>query len=111
MPRFSPTPRPRPPRRGLALLFLDGEILLDGSQAILQAVHWADCDATLLFEELSARHGLAVKLADLTTTPQAGRDRLCYLRGREVRLRLVRDRRGVLDWLVLQREPSSRPTS
>jgi hypothetical protein len=58
--------------RGLPLLFLDGEILLDGRDAILQAVHWADCDATPLFEELSRRHGLLVKLADLTTTPKAG---------------------------------------
>src|SRR5262249_31111795 len=58
--------------RGLPLLFLDGEILLDGRNAILQAVHWADCDATPLFEELSHRHGLLVKLADLTTTPKAG---------------------------------------
>ena len=39
--------------------FLDGEILLDGREAILQAVHWAECDATPLFEQLSARHGLA----------------------------------------------------
>ena len=52
---------------GLPLLFLDGEVLLDGSQAILQAVHWADCDATPLFAELSRRFGMAVKLADLTT--------------------------------------------
>ena len=57
--------------RGLPVLFLDGEILLDGSQAILQAIHWADCDATPLFEELSARHGLPVKLADLTTPAPA----------------------------------------
>jgi hypothetical protein len=55
--------------RGLPLLFLDGEVLLDGSQAILQAVHWADCDASPLFADLSSRHGLLVKLADLTTTP------------------------------------------
>ena len=55
---------------GLPLLFLDGEVLLDGSQAILQAVHWADCDATPLFAELSAKYGLAVKLADLTTAPK-----------------------------------------
>jgi hypothetical protein len=57
---------------GLPLLFLDGEILLDGSQAILQAVHWADCDATPLFERLSTRHGLPVKLADMTTAPAKG---------------------------------------
>jgi hypothetical protein len=55
--------------RGLPLLFLDGEILLDGSQAILQAVHWADCDATPLFEALTSRHRLPVKLADLTAGP------------------------------------------
>lgn len=57
---------------GLPLLFIDGEVLLDGSQAILQAVHWADCDATPLFIELSQRYGLAVRLADLTTVPTAG---------------------------------------
>ena len=55
---------------GLPLLFLDGEVLLDGSQAILQAVHWAECDATPLFAELSARHRLVVKLTDLTTPPR-----------------------------------------
>jgi len=56
---------------GLPLLFLDGEVLLDGGPAILQGVHWADCDATTLFEQLSVRHGLPVQLADLTTTPKA----------------------------------------
>jgi hypothetical protein len=55
----------------LPLLFLDGEILLDGREAILQAVHWSECDATPLFEQLSARHGLLVKLADLTAQPKA----------------------------------------
>jgi hypothetical protein len=54
----------------LPLLFLDGEILLDGSQAILQAVHWADCDVTPVFESLSIRYGLPVKFADLTTVPK-----------------------------------------
>jgi len=54
----------------LPLLFLDGEILLDRREAILQAVHWSECDATPLFEELSARHGLLVKLADLTAQPK-----------------------------------------
>jgi hypothetical protein len=56
--------------RDLPLTFLDGEILLDGTEAILQAVHWGDCDATPLFESLSAAHGLTVKLADLTTEPK-----------------------------------------
>jgi hypothetical protein len=55
---------------GLPILFLDGEILLDGSAAILQAVHWDACDASSLFEELLARHGITVKLADLTTAPE-----------------------------------------
>jgi len=55
---------------GLPLQFLDGEILLDGREAILQAVHWAECDATHVFEQLSARHGLLVKLADLTAQPK-----------------------------------------
>src|SRR5262249_34062716 len=55
---------------GLPLPLVDGEILLDGREAILQAVHWADCDATPLFEVLSARHGVLVKLADLTAGPK-----------------------------------------
>lgn len=56
---------------GLPLLFLDAEVLLDGSQAILQAVHWADCDATPLFAELSAKYALLVTLADLTAMPKS----------------------------------------
>lgn len=54
----------------LPLMFLDGEILFDRQTAILQAVHWDDCDATRLFETLSLQHGLHVQLADLTTTPK-----------------------------------------
>ncbi|MBO0699503.1 MAG: hypothetical protein J2P46_13995 [Zavarzinella sp.] len=65
----------------LPLLFLDGEILLDGP-AILQAVHWADCDATGLFEQLSARHGLRIQLADLTTAPKSPA-RVCDTCGEE----------------------------
>ncbi len=57
---------------GLPLMFLDGEVLFDGRAAILQAVHWADCDASGLFEGLSRKHGLLVKLADLTSTPSKG---------------------------------------
>lgn len=56
--------------RGLPLTFLDGELLLDGREAILHAVHWGECDATPLFEALSLAHGLTVKLADLTTAPK-----------------------------------------
>jgi hypothetical protein len=55
---------------GLPLLFLDGEVLLDGSRAILQAIHHAECEATSLFEELSERFRLPVMLHDLTTTPK-----------------------------------------
>jgi cell fate regulator YaaT (PSP1 superfamily) len=62
---------------GLPLLFLDCEILLDGRDAILHAVHWAECDATPLFEELSRQHGLHVRLADLTTEPKSGGCPVC----------------------------------
>jgi hypothetical protein len=62
---------------GLPLLFLDCEILLDGRDAILHAVHWAECDATPLFEDLTRRHNLHVRLADLTTEPKAGGCPVC----------------------------------
>jgi hypothetical protein len=62
---------------GLPLLFLDCEILLDGRDAILHAVHWAECDATPLFEDLSRRHALLVRLADLTTEPKSGGCPVC----------------------------------
>lgn len=57
---------------GLPLLFLDGECLLDGTTAILQAIHYADCDADPLFAELAARFGMKVMLHDLTTAPKSG---------------------------------------
>jgi cell fate regulator YaaT (PSP1 superfamily) len=56
--------------RELPLLFLDGEILLDGSRAILHAIHHAECDASPLFEQLSERFGIPVMLHDLTTQAQ-----------------------------------------
>jgi cell fate regulator YaaT (PSP1 superfamily) len=62
---------------GLPLLFIDCEILLDGRDAILHAVHWAECDATPLFEDLSRRHGLHVRLADLTTEPKTAGCPVC----------------------------------
>ncbi len=52
------------------LTILDGEILLDGEHAILQAIRWGECDATPLFEELSTRHSLQVLLLDLTAIPE-----------------------------------------
>jgi cell fate regulator YaaT (PSP1 superfamily) len=61
----------------LPILFLDCEILLDGNDAILHAVHWAECDVTPLIEELSQRTGLAIKVADLTTTPKQGGCSVC----------------------------------
>ena len=57
---------------GLPLLFLDGETLLDESTAILQAVHWDECDATPLFESLSIDLGITVRLADISSMPKQG---------------------------------------
>jgi hypothetical protein len=57
-------------RSALSLTILDGEILLDGDCAILQVLRWGECDATALFADLSARHGLKVQLHDLTSVPQ-----------------------------------------
>lgn len=56
--------------KSLPLMFLDGEILFDRQTAVLQAIHWDDCDASSLFETLSAQHGMNVQLADLTATPK-----------------------------------------
>lgn len=61
----------------LPILFLDGEILLDGSDAILHTVHWDECDITPLIEELSKENGLSIKVADLTTTPKNGGCSVC----------------------------------
>lgn len=55
---------------GLPLLFVDGEVLLEGQSAILQAIHWDDCDASELFRELSREFGLHVQFADLTASPK-----------------------------------------
>jgi hypothetical protein len=54
---------------GLPIAVLDVEVLLDGGQAVLHAVHWAECDASPLFERLSENHGLRVTLLDLTHRP------------------------------------------
>jgi hypothetical protein len=55
---------------GLPLAIVDAEILLDGS-AVLHGLPWAECDATALFEELSARFGGPVRLLDLSRGPVA----------------------------------------
>jgi hypothetical protein len=55
--------------RQLPLTFLDAEVLFDGNTAILQAIHWDECNADELFAELSQRHQMTVTLHDLTTKP------------------------------------------
>lgn len=56
--------------RGLPLAFVDVEVTLDGF-AILHALPWDACDATPLLEELGTRFGFAVRLLDLTNSPNA----------------------------------------
>jgi hypothetical protein len=50
----------------LPLVFVDVETPLDGVSVVLHAVPWAECDATLLFSELSARFERPVRLLDLS---------------------------------------------
>ncbi len=50
----------------LPLVFVDAETPLDGASVVLHAVPWAECDATLLFSDLSARFGRPVRLLDLS---------------------------------------------
>ncbi|HMC66517.1 MAG TPA: hypothetical protein VKI65_16400 [Gemmataceae bacterium] len=49
----------------LPLEILDAEVLLDGEQAILHHLRWADFDALALVNELRRRHELQVALHDL----------------------------------------------
>jgi hypothetical protein len=53
----------------LPLAFLDAEIMLDGSAAILHALPCGPCDADPLFAELSARFGYPVRMLDLSRVP------------------------------------------
>ena len=53
--------------RGLPLTFVDAELTLD-DHLILHGLAWDACDATPLFEALSARFGLSVRLLDLSQT-------------------------------------------
>jgi hypothetical protein len=55
----------------LPLAFVDVELTLDGSAAILHALPWAACDADPLLTDLSARFGLSVRLLDLSRSPVA----------------------------------------
>ena len=58
--------------RGLPLTFVDAELTLD-DHLILHGLAWGACDATPLFEALSVRFGLSVRLLDLSQT-QVTRD-------------------------------------
>ncbi len=53
---------------GLSLALVDVEMLLDGT-AVLHGLPWGEVEATPLFEELSERFGLPVRLLDLSRTP------------------------------------------
>lgn len=53
----------------LPLTFLDAEVMLDGSAAVLHALPWGPCDADPLFAELSLRFDLPVRLLDLSRMP------------------------------------------
>jgi hypothetical protein len=53
--------------RELPLEFVDAELTLD-DHLILHGLAWDACDATPLFEELSGRFGLSVRLLDLSRT-------------------------------------------
>jgi hypothetical protein len=53
----------------IPIQFLDVDVLFDGRTAVLMAVHWSECDITGLLEDLGQRHGIAVRLHDLTATP------------------------------------------
>lgn len=55
---------------GLPVAFLDVEVTLDGSAAVLHALPWGPpCDADPLLADLSDRFGLAVRLLDVSRTP------------------------------------------
>ena len=54
---------------GLPVAFLDVEVTLDGSAAVLHGLPWGPCDADPLLADLSDRFGLAVRLLDVSRTP------------------------------------------
>lgn len=58
--------------RGLPLTFVDAELTLD-DRLILHGLAWDACDATPLFDDLSAQFSLTVRLLDLSQT-QVSRD-------------------------------------
>ncbi|HYT91439.1 MAG TPA: PSP1 C-terminal domain-containing protein [Gemmataceae bacterium] len=50
---------------GLPIEILDVELLLDGKQAVVQHLQWADCDPGPLVEALVQREGFVVSLENL----------------------------------------------
>src|SRR4029077_4246256 len=51
--------------QGLPLEILDVEVLLDGRQAVVHYLRWADCDPRPLMEPLSEQYRMLVTLHDL----------------------------------------------
>jgi hypothetical protein len=51
---------------GLPVSFIDSEVSLDRTGAVLHVLPFAECDASPLLAELSERFGLAVRLLDLS---------------------------------------------
>jgi hypothetical protein len=62
---------------GLPLEVLDVEVLLDGEQALLHHLHWAEFDERDLVSALVRRHGLRVRLHSLRTTERAEEEHGC----------------------------------
>src|SRR5262249_38319296 len=60
--------------RDLPLAVVDVEGFFDGRQALLRAVRLGPCDEGPLLAELGDRHGLIVRLYDLTAEPAAGEE-------------------------------------
>lgn len=56
---------------GLPIAFVDVEVSLDASAAILHAIPWDACDADPLLAALSERFALPVRMFDLSRTPVA----------------------------------------
>ena len=55
----------------LPVEILDAEVLLDGQQAILHFLHWADFDERELVSRLSRQHELRIALHNLATPAEA----------------------------------------
>jgi cell fate regulator YaaT (PSP1 superfamily) len=63
--------RRRVEQLGLPLELVDVELSLDERTASLHGLAWAECDATSVFQDLSAEFGLIVRLLDLARSPIA----------------------------------------